>query len=100
MNQKNSFKKLRFLIAMLFIIIPSVVWSQSTVKGKVTDSNGDPLIGATITVKNSPEGTVSDVDGNYVLYSRKSLTSKDALVFAYLGIKIRKYPIRVTSLIW
>lgn len=70
---------------MLFIIIPSVVWSQSTVKGKVTDSNGDPLIGATITVKNSPEGTVSDVDGNYVLYSRKSLTSKDVLVFAYLG---------------
>ncbi len=70
---------------MLFIIIPSVVWSQSTVKGKVTDSNGDPLIGATITVKNSPEGTVSDVDGNYVLYSRKSLTPKDVLVFAYLG---------------
>lgn len=85
MNQKNSFKQLRSLIAMLFIIIPSVVWSQSTVKGKVTDSNGDPLIGATITVKNSPEGTVSDVDGNYVLYSRKSLTPKDVLVFAYLG---------------
>ncbi|MBP9482202.1 MAG: TonB-dependent receptor plug domain-containing protein, partial [Parabacteroides sp.] len=85
MNQKNSFKQLRFLIAMLFIIIPGVAWSQSTVKGKVTDSNGDPLIGATITVKNSPDGTVSDVDGNYVLSSRKSLTPKDVLVFAYLG---------------
>lgn len=85
MNQKRSLKQLRLLLITLFFITPCVVWSQTTVKGKVTDSNGDPLIGATITVKNSPDGTVSDIDGNYVLSSRKNFSPKDILVFAYLG---------------
>lgn len=64
--------------------------------GKVTDSNGDPLIGATITVKNSPEGTVSDVDGNYVLYSEK-FNSKDVLVLPLPSYQNQETSIRVLS---
>ena len=38
-----------------------------SVSGTVKDSNGDPLIGATVRVKGSSTGTVTDIDGNYTL---------------------------------
>src|SRR5690606_28547317 len=36
-----------------------------TVQGRVTDSNSQPLVGVTITLKGNPEGTTTDLDGNY-----------------------------------
>ena len=40
-------------------------YAQTTVKGKITSEGGEPLIGATVAVKNSTDGTVTDIDGNY-----------------------------------
>lgn len=37
------------------------------IKGRVTDENGEPLMGANILVKGTGEGTVSDVNGNFTL---------------------------------
>lgn len=41
--------------------------ATKSVSGTVKDSNGDPLIGATVRVKGSSTGTVTDIDGNYTL---------------------------------
>ena len=38
--------------------------TQFSVTGTVTEPNGDPLIGANITIKGTQTGTVSDMDGN------------------------------------
>ncbi len=58
-------------------------YAQRTITGKVTDRDGGiPLVGATVTVKNSTLGTVTDSDGNF------SLTvpaNANALVFSYIG---------------
>lgn len=62
-------------------------YAQTTVKGKITSESGEPLIGATITVKNSTDGTVTDIDGNYSLKTKKTLSSKDLLLFSYVGYK-------------
>ena len=62
-------------------------YSQTTVKGTITSESGEPLIGATITVKNSTDGTVTDIDGNYSLKTKKTLSSKDLLLFSYVGYK-------------
>ena len=35
-------------------------YAQTTVKGKITSEGGEPLIGATVAVKNSTDGTVTD----------------------------------------
>ena len=52
------------------------------ITGKVVDKNGDPLPGVTVAVKNTTNGTISDVDGNYSL----TLQSKNStLVFSYMG---------------
>ncbi len=40
---------------------------KQTIKGSVKDANGDPVIGATIKVKGSAGGTVTDVDGKFTL---------------------------------
>ena len=62
-------------------------YAQTTVKGKITSESGEPLIGATIAVKNSTDGTVTDIDGNYSLKTKKTLNSKDLLLFSYVGYK-------------
>src|SRR5690606_29658300 len=39
--------------------------SANSVRGKVMDSNGDPLIGASVVVEGTTIGTVTDMEGNY-----------------------------------
>ena len=51
------------------------------IRGKVTDVNGEPIIGANIFVPGTTIGTVSDVEGNYVL----SVPRGSVVRFSYLG---------------
>jgi TonB-dependent SusC/RagA subfamily outer membrane receptor len=53
-----------------------------TVKGKVTDEEGNPLPGTSIVVKNSSTGAVSDAKGNYTLTGIKP---DDEIVFSFVG---------------
>ncbi len=55
---------------------------RHTVKGKVVDGKGEPIIGATVIVKGSKVATVTDVDGNYVL---QDVPENARLVFSSLG---------------
>ncbi len=47
----------------------AVAQQASTIKGTVVDSNGEPVIGASVIIegKNATQGTVTDFDGNFVL---------------------------------
>jgi len=53
------------------------------VTGKVTDNTGAPLPGATIMVKGSFVGTVTDIDGNFTL---DALKGDETLVFSFVGM--------------
>src|SRR6188474_1531875 len=57
------------LSTLIFFIISSSVIAQSvSISGKVTDAdNGEPLIGATVVVVNSSQGSVTDLDGKYAI---------------------------------
>lgn len=55
-----------------------------TVKGHVTDENGEPLIGAVIKVTGSVVATVSDIDGNY---SIEVPSGRTELEINYVGYK-------------
>ena len=57
--------KTLFKTIMLFCCALS--FSQTTVKGKIIDNNGQPLPGANIIVTGTTTGTISDYDGNYTL---------------------------------
>ena len=63
---------------------------QRTVSGKVTDSSGQPLPGATIVLKGTTQGTVTNTDGEY---SFSSLPENATLVFSFVGMKTQEVPV-------
>ena len=62
-----------------------VVQQVGTVKGTVTDSNGEPIIGATIRVAGTKNATVSDIDGNFTLQTNKGVK----LEVSYVGYQMQ-----------
>ena len=65
------------------LFISNLVVAQATiVKGVVTETNGSPMIGVSIAEKNTPNGTITDIDGSYSL---KVNSTASVLVFNYLG---------------
>lgn len=64
----------------------SAVFAQGTVRGKVTDENGEAMISATVILKsNNTIGTVTDLDGNYTLNLPD--TSAQFIVVSVIGYK-------------
>ena len=59
------------------------------VTGRVVDSAGEPLIGATIMVEGTKEGAVTDIDGNFTI----NTTSKAKLVISYVGYTTQTIPV-------
>ena len=63
--------------------------AQQIVSGLVVDSQGEPLIGATVAVKGTSTATATDIDGNYALKARKG----DTLVFSYIGFASQEHKV-------
>ena len=42
------------------------VLQNSTVRGKVVDASGEPVIGASVVVKGTTTGVITDLDGNFM----------------------------------
>ena len=61
----------RFFIATLVAISPLLSLAQNQIKGHVVDvRTGEPLIGATVTIKSTKlEGVLTDLDGNFLIES-------------------------------
>ena len=66
-----------------------VVHSQQNgkVTGKIMDTGGDPLPGATVQIKGSGKGVIADMDGNFIF---DGLKTNDVLVISYLGMKTKE----------
>ena len=61
------------------------------VEGKVVDEQGEPVIGAAVLIEGTTTGSVTDVNGNFVL----SVPSKDAvLVVSYIGMATGKVKVQ------
>jgi TonB-dependent SusC/RagA subfamily outer membrane receptor len=59
--KKNS----QTLTTILLLCLSTAVLSAQTVRGKVTDDKGESLVGASVVVKGTTNGSVTDLDGNY-----------------------------------
>ena len=66
-------------------------FTYKKVKGTVVDTKGDAVIGATVLVKGTNRGTVTDINGNFSI----SDISSDAqfLIVSYIGLKTQETPI-------
>ncbi|MEZ4986629.1 MAG: carboxypeptidase-like regulatory domain-containing protein [Saprospiraceae bacterium] len=64
--------------------VPTAAAGYQLVEGRVTDSTGEPLIGVSIAVAGTPIGTVTDVEGNFLV----SIPEKGAtLTISYTGFE-------------
>ena len=71
-------------LTLLVFLIPSVMWTQTTVSGTVTDqANALPLPGVNIIIKGTATGTTTDFDGKYSVNAKNG----DVLMFSYVGFK-------------
>lgn len=74
---------LRILIFSFSFFISYLNYSQSDIKGFISDENGLPLPGATVLNNNTGVGTISDFDGNFSI----EVSVRDVLIISYVGYK-------------
>lgn len=66
---------------MMANTIPSGVVQNNNISGVIVDANGDPIIGASVVVKGTSKGVVTDLDGRFTLKDMKEAT----LTISYVG---------------
>lgn len=82
-------KKVLLGLALL-LCSASLVIAQRTVSGKVTDDQGEPLIGATVTSPGTSSGTTTDVNGAFRLQVPENAS---VLRFTYTGFLTKEVPL-------
>ena len=60
-------KRFTLTVASLLMGMTAVMAQNTKVTGQVLDENGEPVIGASVVVKGTTIGTVTDFDGNFTL---------------------------------
>ncbi|MBK7866538.1 MAG: TonB-dependent receptor [Ignavibacteriales bacterium] len=87
-----NFQKIPVLIFLFFfmVLLSSQVMSQTAGKlaGRVTDENGQALIGATIIIEGTNKGAVTDYDGYYAVLNMRAGTY--SAEFRYTGFQSKK----------
>jgi TonB-dependent SusC/RagA subfamily outer membrane receptor len=81
---KGTDVKYRVSDRKILLSSESLLQEGRTVTGKVTDANGDPVIGATVVVRGTTIGTITDAGGNYTL---QNVSANDILVFSFVGME-------------
>ena len=71
------------ILTLMFLALSVCVFAQQQVSGVVVDSNGDPVIGASIQAKGSTQGTISDYDGKFEMSVPESVKT---LVVSFVGM--------------
>jgi len=68
-------------------VIPSVQQKMKEVKGTVRSSDGEPVPGVTVAVKDTKKGTITNVNGQYQL---TGIPDNSVLIFSFIGMKTQE----------
>lgn len=79
-------KKLSLVLSIILFCVGGII-AQRTVTGVVNDASSSPLIGASILVKGTTTGTITDVDGNF---SISIPDGNNTLVVSYTGFETQE----------
>lgn len=78
---KSILQRMTLLVALLFL--SQSAWAQFKVSGKISDEAGEALVGVSVVVKGTTNGTITDIDGNYSL----QVSSGSSATFTEGGIQ-------------
>lgn len=76
---------LSFFLSFMGLIVSAQSYE---IKGTVADTNGTPLPGVTIIVKNTTKGVSTDFDGNFTI---SNVNNGETLVFSFMGYQTKEY---------
>jgi TonB-linked SusC/RagA family outer membrane protein len=93
-KMKNIQKSLRGLF-FLFAMLLSVAVAAQNVTGTVNDEKNEPLIGATVMVRGSSAGTVTDINGHFSVKARRGAT----LTVSYIGYKSKEVKVGESKMV-
>ena len=95
--RNNVFIKVQWLLILIgtLFLFPNIMYAEvenhkfffqeekKKIKGKVIDSTGETLLGVSVKILNSNNGTITNMDGTFEL----NVQSSDILEFSYMGYK-------------
>ena len=94
MRTYHLFQKITFIVSLLVSLSLLASAQKSLVTGKVI-TDGQPLPGVTIIIKNTSIGTVSNVSGEFSIQAQIG----DTLVFSFIGLQTRLVKVEKTKLL-
>lgn len=71
-------------------VAPLGFQQSRAIRGKVTGDDGEPVPGATVVIKGTGQGIITDQEGNYSL---ANVAADAVLVFSFVGMKTREVPV-------
>lgn len=83
-------------LELLRITGENVTQQKKQITGKVSDTNGTPIPGVTVTIKGTAIGTATDIDGHYSL---NNVSENDVLLFSFVGMKPNEIAIGTQAII-
>ena len=78
---KKRWTLIQSVVFVMFLLSSTLAFAQNRVTGTVTDRTGMPLPGVNVLEKGTTNGSITDVDGKYVINVAKGKT----LQFSYIG---------------
>jgi TonB-linked SusC/RagA family outer membrane protein len=90
---RNFYTTSTLLLAFFLLCGVSFTHAQQRVSGTVTDEAGDPVIGAAVLVRETKQGTTTDLDGTYSLLVPDGAT----LEFSFTGMTTQAVPVNGRS---
>ena len=96
-QSKKRWTLLQSVVFVMFLLSSTLAFAQNRVTGTVKDKTGMPLPGVNVLEKGTTNGSITDVDGKYIINVEKGKT----LQFSYIGfttqeITVNKSTINVT----
>lgn len=79
---------LKTILTCLLMFVSLTALAQRKINGHVSDASGEPIIGASVLVKGTSNGSITDLDGNFSITD-----AKGALVISFIGYKTQEISI-------
>ena len=92
MRSKNLCKRIGMLLlaAVVSLVTSAQVWAQQTITGTIVDQTGEPVMGATVLVKGTTNGSTTDLDGRY---SIPNVSPNQVLAVSFIGYASQEIPV-------
>ena len=77
----------KILILILLFCVVNIYGQLKNIQGVVTDVDGNPLPGVTVMVKGTTNGTITDIEGNYII---NEVPQNATLIFSFVGMQTKE----------